>query len=366
MDLSGPAHEETQSESTALEQNDPSATPEQTESSAALEEAETGIEVRDPADSDQGYETDSDSNASVSLISSARNFIFENGRRYHSFREGSYSFPNDDREQDREDMKHAMFLKLFNGTLHFAPLGDDPQEIIDLGTGTGIWAIEMADLYPSASVLGIDLSPIQPVWVPPNCKFMVDDAESEWLNSPNYFDYVHTRHTVQGFRDWPLLMRRAFRHIKPGGWLECQEIDHYPFCDDGSMAPDYPVAQYWGYVTQGLRCVGVNFRVAPLLAAMMRDAGFINVTERVFSVPIGTWPKNHALREVGLYWREVLLEGLEAIALGPLTRGLGWEKLEIDVLSAQVRKAYYDRTTHSFMPFYIVYGQKPSYRTRGD
>jgi len=39
---------------------------------------------------------------------------------------------------------------------------------MDVGTGTGIWAIDMADRFPNAQVKGIDLSPIQPNWVPPN------------------------------------------------------------------------------------------------------------------------------------------------------------------------------------------------------
>jgi Methyltransferase domain len=69
----------------------------------------------------------------------------------------------------------------------------------------------VADLYPDASVLGIDLSPIQTNWVPPNLKFMVDDAESEWLHPPNHFDYIHTRHTIQAFRDWPNLYASAFQ-----------------------------------------------------------------------------------------------------------------------------------------------------------
>jgi hypothetical protein len=38
----------------------------------------------------------------------------------------------------------------------------------------------MADKYPSAEVVGTDLSPIQPRWVPPNCKFEVDDAGEKW------------------------------------------------------------------------------------------------------------------------------------------------------------------------------------------
>lgn len=90
--------------------------------------------------SDAGYETDSASTTSTSLASSARDYAFENGRRYHSFHEGSYHFPNDDSEQDREDLTHALMIG-FCGRLHFALIGRNPQNILDVGAGTGIWAI---------------------------------------------------------------------------------------------------------------------------------------------------------------------------------------------------------------------------------
>lgn len=90
---------------------------------------------------DDGYDSDSLQSASTSLTSSVRNFAFENGRRYHKFREGTYNFPNDDTEQDREDMKHAMVMNLCQ-QLHFAPISENTQRILDMGTGTGIWAIE--------------------------------------------------------------------------------------------------------------------------------------------------------------------------------------------------------------------------------
>jgi ubiquinone/menaquinone biosynthesis C-methylase UbiE len=32
---------------------------------------------------------------------------------------------------------------------HFAPIGPDPHRILDLGTGTGIWAIEMGAIPPN-------------------------------------------------------------------------------------------------------------------------------------------------------------------------------------------------------------------------
>jgi len=141
--------------------------------------------------------------------------------------------------------------------------------------------------------------------------------------------------------------------------MECQELDHFPRSEDGTLAPDNPMATYWKLIADGLAVLGVQFRLTPNLASLMRAAGFVNVTERVFFTPIGPWPQNRALREVGLYWRAVLMEGLEAIALGPMVKGLGWKKAEVDVFLASVRKAYLEKGTHAYMPFYVIYGQKP-------
>lgn len=95
----------------------------------------------DDGTSDAGYESDTSSRATTSISSSVRDYTFEANRRYHKFQEGRYQFPNDDSEQEREVMKHAMVVNLCGGKLHFAPL-ENPQKIIDLGTGTGVWAID--------------------------------------------------------------------------------------------------------------------------------------------------------------------------------------------------------------------------------
>ena len=60
------------------------------------------------------------------------------------------------------------------------------------GTGTGIWAIDFADAYPSASVIATDLTPIQPQMVPPNLEFQIDDFTQPWTFPPNHFDFIPT------------------------------------------------------------------------------------------------------------------------------------------------------------------------------
>lgn len=67
------------------------------------------------------------------------------------------------REQERMDMAYHSLLLMFDGESFFAPV-ENPQRILDVGTGTGIWALDVGDQYPSAQVVGIDLSPIQPRW----------------------------------------------------------------------------------------------------------------------------------------------------------------------------------------------------------
>ncbi|KAJ6779368.1 hypothetical protein PWT90_07931 [Aphanocladium album] len=332
----------------------------QAEESIVAEDASRGF--RDDT-TDGGYESEGFSSGSTSAESSVRDYMYENGRRYHRFREGAYNFPNDDVEQEREDMKHAMVKLLCGQKLFFAPIGDNPQQILDIGTGTGIWVIEMGDQFPSASVLGIDLSPIQPDWLPPNVRFIVDDAESPWLYPRNHFDYIHSRHTVMALKDWMRLFRRALEHLKPGGWIELQEIHHCPRSanPDVDLPEDHEVAQFWSHVTEGLGKLGVDLNISSggQLTKMLQEAGYVNVTERVFHVPIGTWPKNKVLKTVGLYWRTILLDGLQAIALGPMVRGLNWNREEVEVFLTGVRRAYHDNNALMYMPLHIIYAQKP-------
>lgn len=93
--------------------------------------------------------------------------------------------------------------------LNLAPLGKNLQNVLDVGTGTGIWAIDFAEENPSAHVIGIDLSPIQPSHVPPNCKFEIDDAEEPWTWKQK-FDFIHSRMMVASLADYPRFFKQCF------------------------------------------------------------------------------------------------------------------------------------------------------------
>ena len=72
----------------------------------------------------------------------------------------------------------------------------------------GVWAIEVGDRFPNARVRGIDLSPSQPAWVPPNVDFLVDDCEQgEWLDTDA--DLVHLRFMTIVLKDVSNVLRRA-------------------------------------------------------------------------------------------------------------------------------------------------------------
>jgi hypothetical protein len=156
-----------------------------------------------------------------------------------------------------------------------------------------------------------------------------------------------------------LMWFQQYSSIKPGGWFEFQEMHHEARCDDNSMPSDYPLQEWLSYVAEGLAVLGPDLLGAVKNAQYLKDAGFINVQEKILKIPIGTWPKNKTLQMIGLYGRCVIYDGLEGNSLGPFTRGLGWTTDEVQAFLVGVRKALMDKSVHAYLPFHITFGQKP-------
>lgn len=186
--------------------------PHLSQSSATSVASDQEIEVDDTfdGDGDSAYDSGSLQSDTTSLLSQITKYRYENNRRYHAYKDGEYWGPNDEQQNNQLDIAHHLFLMTMGDRLFLAPIGDNPQNVLDVGTGTGIWAMDFADQFPSAQVTGFDLSPIQPQWVAPNLRFEINDAcDPDWGYSKNSFDFIHVRSMYGSVADWPAFYRQV-------------------------------------------------------------------------------------------------------------------------------------------------------------
>ncbi len=178
-----------------------------------------------------------------------------------------------------------------DGKLYRAPIPNDVQRVLDVGCGTGIWAIEFADEHPSAHVIGTDLSPIQPEHVPPNCEFLIDDCTKDWIfHHP--FDYIHTRAMVAAIKDWGRFLEQAYENLKPGGYLECQELTFPIICmDPGVTAENSPLMRWSDLFFEATAKINLDAGAPRHLAPKFRDAGFVDINLKTYKWPLGKWAK---------------------------------------------------------------------------
>lgn len=145
---------------------------------------------------------------------------------------------------------------------------------------------DFADEHPETEVIGTDISPIQPQWIPPNLRFEIEDCTSEWTFSPGTFDYIHARYLVGSIIDWTALFKEAFTALKPGGWLESFEGSPYMVSDDNTVAEKSAIAQWGRFFVEGGKKIGRSFLVLHegTQRKAMEEAGFVDIQEWEFKV----------------------------------------------------------------------------------
>jgi SAM-dependent methyltransferase len=246
-----------------------------------------------------------------------------------------------------------MTLLLHDDKLHVAPV-ENPQRVLDVGTGTGIWAVDFADQYPSAQVVGTDLSPTQPAWAPPNCKFELEDATQEWTFPDNSFDFIHISYLLGCIEDWQSLYKQAYRCLKPGGWFEHTDFTIRIGTDDNSIPADSPYPTWNKFFDDAGKKRGRTFNVVDgnQQADWMKGAGFATSSVRVtkYKLPLGEWPADKRWKAVGACNLAGSLQGLEGYGIYLGTEVLGWDLDDLRVLFARMRKDMTNKSIHAHYP----------------
>ncbi|KAF5525323.1 Secondary metabolism regulator LAE1 [Colletotrichum aenigma] len=300
--------------------------------------------------------------STASLSDSIRDFRVENGRTYHKYKDGRYHAPNDERENERLDLQHHLCLLTLDNRLGLAPANGPNSKVtrvLDVGTGTGIWAEDFGEEHPDAEVIGFDLSPTMSDFVPPNVKFEVDDLDEEW-NWSQPFDYIHSRFMNASIGNWQTFATKVFNHLTPGGYVELVELDLHARSDDGTLKSDSAISRCTELLGEAAGIFGRPYQEIPPLVKVLEDAGFVDVKMEVHKWPTNDWPKYPEYKELGIWANENFIAGFESFTMAPLTRAHGWTKEEVQVFLVEVRKDLGNRSIHAYWPMYNIYGRKPS------
>jgi len=263
-----------------------------------------------------------------------------------------YMLPFDLEEHNRLDFQHYMLRAALRGN-YAAPIGQ-PRDVLDVGTGTGRWAIEMAELFPRANVIGLDVnppgidSPAGGAGVrPPNYTFVQGNV-LERLPFPDYsFDFVHMRALTAAIPHdrWPYVVGELIRVARPGGWVESLEATAL---ERGGPSVD----QLMVWITATLARRGIVFDDGGKVGEHLRAAGLANVKSFKMALPCGE-SGGRVGGMLALDWY-TLLRGFSGMTVA---QGLATAE-QFDGVFERARADLSSPDVRCYMPFYIAFGQR--------
>jgi hypothetical protein len=225
--------------------------------------------------------------------------------------------------------------------------------MLDVGSGTGRWAIEMARLFPNTNVIGTDIAPPNPELAQPdesarpdNYAFIQGNILEGLPFADGAFDFTHMRLLLFAIPEsrWPDVTRELLRVTRPGGWIEMVETGPQQY---GGPAMDQLVE----WITQASVRRGINPLLGPRIGEFLRASGASNVTTRDIALPVGAYGgRVGRLAETDVMGVLTGVKGLVA------SQGIASpEDYDRAALAARTDLNRYQCT----LPFYIAYGQRP-------
>ncbi|KIM21381.1 hypothetical protein M408DRAFT_333515 [Serendipita vermifera MAFF 305830] len=298
---------------------------------------------------------DSESSASVYTYNSARDaskFVKEVEGRTFNVLSDTYFLPTDDDEWTRLNKQHVAIKLGLSNRLYPAPevvravLKPEPgvtKKILDLGSGTGAWAIEMAREFPEAEVIGVDLapSPVDAESLPSNCRFEIDNVCLGLGHFRGEFDLVHARVISTGITDFRQSIVDVENCLRPGGMIIWIDIDFDMYSNNRFAyrhfaTEENPTGSWFQRFTYEMRRQAVKRGSDLFTLAAELDAGFWShelldpetcKTASLY-VPLGPWAqcRTHAQTQQLLYTGALMRQDSMSMhkAVHPMLVRAGW------------------------------------------
>ncbi|KAK1992470.1 hypothetical protein LX36DRAFT_644705 [Colletotrichum falcatum] len=211
-------------------------------------------------------------------------------------------------------------------------------KILDVNTGTGIWAIDAAKSNPGSTVIGIDTDRLHPRKHVSNVVFRsVDKIEGPWTQRevPEEFDFVHSRLVYPIPRNLDRLYRSCFDALSKGGILELEQMN-WDICSDDDTIPPHSSLVEWVNVLKGVEQTGYEGT-----KTILEGIGFVDVAFEKIKLPINPGRMTYAEDDIGLWFNSVLNKLLE------VTR-LRWSGSRNNILESQVEQEIQSLRIHAY------------------
>lgn len=229
-----------------------------------------------------------------------------------------------------------------------------PHSLLDVGCGTGRWAVEMARRFPDATVVGVDIvPPAQPFrddFAPPaNYTFVQGDVLQRLPFPDASFEFVHMRFLNLGIprQRWQSVINELARLTAPGGWIESIEC---MLPTDGGPA----LTRFTESFARVLAARQIDLGESRTVENYLRrtPVHFTQVQSRLIELPIG---KHGGFVGLSMAWNMLLLmQNMRALLQSAgLIAAEEWEPLR-DAINAE----FEDMAYRPLMPLYAVMGQR--------
>lgn len=255
-----------------------------------------------------------------------------------------YILPGPDEEIDRLDLQHYMLRSILKGN-YLAPIVQ-PERILDIGSGTGRWLVEMAGEFPEAELIGVDLTlPEQgKTAFPSNCHFQAGNALDGLPFEDASFDFVHQRLLLFAIplARWQQLVKELARLTRRGGWVELIEVNPY----FQQMGP--ATTSIVDLVVQIATQRGLDMGISQRMSSLLGEAGLKRVGTSTQIVPLGHWGRQLgtlALADIG-----AVVQAMKALVIAQA----GTTPEEYEHLTAQMYREVEE--FHTTFTFHVAYG----------